>query len=131
MTQDTATRGATKAETTSEATSRPRPLQEARAHVEHEARRARDWLFRESPLAHTRLGRDVRARAMALERARLSRLPTQVRGLELSAEALATMLKGHPTAPPGAKLAPSPPAPAVLGHFRTFSEGPDRLRALL
>lgn len=131
MTQDTATRGAAQADTTSEATSRPHPVQQARAHVEHGARRARDWLFRESPLAHTRLGRDARARAMALERARLARLPTQVRGLELSVEALATMLKGHPPAPPDAKLAPSPPAPALLGHFRTFSEGPDRLHALL
>ncbi|MCB9625093.1 MAG: cytochrome P450 [Sandaracinus sp.] len=112
--------------------STPEPLQEVRAHLEHEARRARDWLLRESPLAHTRFGRDVRARAMALERARLARLPVSTRGLELSAEAIATMLRGHPPIPSDAKLAPSPATQApVLGHFRSFSEGPDRLRLLL
>jgi cytochrome P450 len=100
--------------------------------LELAARRARDWLLRESPLAHTRFGRDVRARAMALERARLSRLPTQVRGLELSAEAIGTMLRGHPPIPADAKLAPSPPAPSpLMGHFETFTAGPQRLRAIL
>ena len=100
--------------------------------LELAARRARDWLLRESPLAHTRFGRDVRARAMALERARLSRIPTQVRGIELSAEAIGTMLRGHPPVPADAKLAPSPPSTSlVMGHFKTFAEGPERLRAIL
>ncbi|MBX3249146.1 MAG: cytochrome P450 [Myxococcales bacterium] len=100
--------------------------------VKHEARRARDWILRDSPFAGTLLGRDVRARAMAIERARMAKVPESARGLHLSSETLTTILRGHPPLPPGARLAPSPPAAVpILGHYRNLAKGKERLEALL
>lgn len=70
---------------------------------------------------------DPRARAMALERARLSRAPHPQR-----IQSLQAVLGSDLVAPPGHVLAPTPEgALPVLGHLRHFSRGPDRLRAVL
>ncbi len=64
---------------------------------------------------------------MASRRARLARLPDELRSLDPG-----TWLWGRPPSlPPGARLAPSPPPLPLLGHFHAFGRGPERLRKVL
>ncbi len=71
---------------------------------------------------------DARAREMALERARMSKVPSGHRGIE----SLDHAMRGSLRPPPGARLAPTPPgALPFLGHLKQFSSGTDRLRAIL
>ncbi|HJL01714.1 MAG TPA: cytochrome P450 [Polyangiaceae bacterium LLY-WYZ-15_(1-7)] len=93
------------------------------------ARRARDWVLHESPLRDAPFLRDARVRAMALERARLAQVPRELRGLGL--HGFSSLLRGRLDAPPGARLAPSPPSLPIVGNLAALSSGPDRLRALL
>lgn len=68
-----------------------------------------------------------RAGEMAARRAKIARLPRELRSLDPGA-----WLLGRPPAhPPGARLAPSPPQLPVLGHFHVFGRGPDRLDRVL